>query len=199
MYTSFTKCVLRCVHWCKNTPVQRTHPSMCKCPTHLFQSVWNTQCQKFKYIYTYTHMNTHTYVHEHTCAYMTLSTRWKTDTETHNLSQICIRIHIHTCINAYKYMYIHTCTYIYIYMSTRIHTYTYIHITTVRYADHITLSGLVQNQSTQFTFHPNCQFDGDPETRSFFCHFGGFLWYCLTRQWVISALTYFFPSEVVQD
>ena len=33
-------------------------------------------------------------------------------------AQICIHIHIHTCMNAYIYMYIHTCTYIYIYMST---------------------------------------------------------------------------------
>jgi len=42
-------------------------------------------------------------------------------------AQICIHIHIHMCINAYKYPYIHTCTYIHIYMSAHIHTYTYIH------------------------------------------------------------------------
>jgi len=41
-------------------------------------------------------------------------------------TQICIQIHIHTCINAYIYIYIHTCTYVYIFMSAHIHTYTYI-------------------------------------------------------------------------
>jgi len=41
--------------------------------------------KKCTYICTYTHMHTHTYAHEHTCACMTPSTRWSTDTETHNL------------------------------------------------------------------------------------------------------------------
>jgi len=73
-------------------------------------------------------MHTHTYVHEHTCASITPSTRWSTDTETHNL---CTNMHTHTHAHVYKRIHIHihthTCTYTYIYMSAHIHTYTYIH------------------------------------------------------------------------
>jgi len=42
-------------------------------------------------------------------------------------AQICIHIHIHTCINAYIYICIHTCIYIHIYVSAHIYIYTYIH------------------------------------------------------------------------
>ena len=83
---------------------------------------------------------THTYAHKYTCACMTPSTRWSTDTETHNLCtnmrthththmhkrlRIHTHTHIHICINAYVYIHIHTCIYIHIYMSAHIHTYTY--------------------------------------------------------------------------
>ena len=73
-------------------------------------------------------MHMHTYVHGHTCASITPSTRWTTNTETHNL---CTNMHAHTHTNVYKCIHIHMHThlhiYIYIHMSAHVHTYTYIH------------------------------------------------------------------------
>jgi len=49
-------------------------------------------------------------------------------------------------------------------------------ITTARRPDHIRLSALVRSQSTQFTQAPSLAArPWAPETRSFFCHFGGVL------------------------
>jgi len=49
-------------------------------------------------------------------------------------------------------------------------------ITTARRPDHIRLSALVRSQSTHFTQAPSLAArPWPPETRSFFCHFGGFL------------------------
>jgi len=72
-------------------------------------------------------MYTHTYAHENTCVCMTPSTRWSTDTKTHNL---CTNMHTHTHTHVYKRIdvQIHTHMHIYTYiMSAHIHTYTYIH------------------------------------------------------------------------
>ena len=72
-------------------------------------------------------MHTHTYAHENTCACMTPSTRWITDTKTHNL---CTNMHTHTHTHVYKRIdvQIHTHMHIYTYiMSAHIHTYTYVH------------------------------------------------------------------------
>jgi len=73
-------------------------------------------------------MHKHTYVHEHTCASITPSTRWSTDTETHNL---CTNMYTHTHTHVYQRIHIHVHThmhiYIYVYMSAHIHTYTCIH------------------------------------------------------------------------
>jgi len=47
-------------------------------------------------------------------------------------------------------------------------------ITTARRPDHIRLSALVRSQSTRFTQAPSfAARPWPPETRSFFCHFGG--------------------------
>jgi len=52
-----------------------------------------------------------------------------------------------------------------------------VRITTARRPDHIRLSALVQSRSTQFIVHASSQLGHagpwPPETRSFFCHFGG--------------------------
>jgi len=81
-------------------------------------------------MYYYTHMYTHAYAHENTCECMTPSTRWNTDTNTHNL---CTNMHTHTHTHVYKRIdvQIHTHIHVYIYiMSAHIHTYTYIHTRT---------------------------------------------------------------------
>ena len=70
-------------------------------------------------------MHTHTYVHEHTCASITPSTRWSTDTETHNL---CTNMHTHTHVYKRIDVPIHTHMHIYTYiMSAHIYTNAYIH------------------------------------------------------------------------
>jgi len=72
-------------------------------------------------------MFTHAYAHENTCACVTPSTRWSTDTKTHNL---CTNMLTHTHTHLYKRIdaQIHTHMHIYTYiMSAHIHTYTYIH------------------------------------------------------------------------
>ena len=72
-------------------------------------------------------MYTHAYAHENTCACMTPSTRWSTDTKTHNL---CTNMHTHTHTHVYKRIDVQIHTYMHIYtyiMSAHIHTYTYIH------------------------------------------------------------------------
>ena len=72
-------------------------------------------------------MYTHAYAHENTCACMTQSTRWSTDTKTHNL---CKNMHTHTHTHVYKRIDVQIRTHMHIYtyiMSTHIHTYTYIH------------------------------------------------------------------------
>jgi len=69
-------------------------------------------------------MHTHTYAHEHICAYMTLSTRWSTDTETHNL---CTNMHTHTHTHVYKSIHVHIHTHIHIYTYIHFRTHTHIH------------------------------------------------------------------------
>jgi len=49
-------------------------------------------------------------------------------------AQICIHLHIHTCINAQMYKYIHTCIYIHI---SCLHTYRHTHIYTHAYKMYI--------------------------------------------------------------
>ena len=105
-------------HLC-NSPCTSAHNT---CKVHV-----TLTAKKCTYIYTYTHMYTHAYAHENTCACMTLSTRWSTDTKTHNL---CTNMHTHKQTHVYKRLdvQIHTHMHIYTYiMSAHIHTYTYIH------------------------------------------------------------------------
>jgi len=96
------------IHTCPCTSAQNT------CKVHV-----TLTAKKCTYIYTNIHMYTHTYAHENTCACMTPSTRWSTDTKTHNL---CTNMHTHTHTHVYKrmdvyiYMYVHTCIYICIHM-----------------------------------------------------------------------------------
>ena len=81
-------------------------------------------------MYIYTHIYTHAYAHKNKCACMTPSTRWSTDTKTHNL---CTIMHTHTHTHVYKRIdvQIHTHMHVYTYiMSAHIHTYTYIHTRT---------------------------------------------------------------------
>ena len=75
-------------------------------------------------------MYTHAYAHENTCECLTPSTRWSTDTKTHNL---CTNMHTHTHTHVYKRIDVqmHTHMHIYTYItSAHIHTYTYIHTLT---------------------------------------------------------------------
>jgi len=70
-------------------------------------------------------MYTHTYAHENTCACMTLSTRWNTDTKTHNL---CTNMHTHTHTHVYERMDVQTHTHMHIYTYVHVCTHTHIHI-----------------------------------------------------------------------
>jgi len=72
-------------------------------------------------------MNRHTYAHEYTCACMTPSTRWSTDTETHNL---CTNMHTHTYTHVYKCIHIHIHTHMHIHKYIHVRTHTHIHIYT---------------------------------------------------------------------
>jgi len=114
------------IHTCPCTCAQST----CKVHAALTAS-W----KKCTHIYTYTHTYTHTYAPENTCAYMTPSTRWSTDTETHNL---CTNMHTYTHTHVYKridvqihkhmhtlYTYIHVCTHTRIHIQTHTNTNTY--------------------------------------------------------------------------
>jgi len=71
-------------------------------------------------------MHTHTYAHENTCACMTPSTRWSTNTKTHNL---CTNMHTHTHTHVYKHIdvQIHTQMHIYTYIHVRTHTHIHIY------------------------------------------------------------------------
>ena len=111
----------------------KTH--LCSVHTYPCTSVQNTcskvhatlTAKKCTYIYTHTHMHTHTYVHEHTCASITPSTRWSTDTETHNL---CTNMHTHPHTNVYKRIHIHIHTHMHIFIYIHVRTHTHIHIYT---------------------------------------------------------------------
>jgi len=72
-------------------------------------------------------MYTHTYAHENTCACMTLSTRWSTDTKTHNL---CTNMRTHTHVHKRIDVQIHTHMHIYTYIHVRTHTYIHIYTNT---------------------------------------------------------------------
>jgi len=108
------------IHACPCTSAQNT------CKVHA-----TLTAKKCTYIYTYTHMCTHTYEHENTCAFMTPSTRWSTDTETHNL---CTNMHTHTHTHVYIridvqiHTHMHIYTYIHVRTHTHIHIYTHTHI-----------------------------------------------------------------------
>ena len=108
----------------------RTH--LCNIHTRPCTSAHNTckvhvtlTAKKCTYIYTYTHMHTHTYAHENTCACMTPSTRWSTDTRTHNL---CTNMHTHTHIHVYKHIDVQIQTRMHIYTNIHVCTHTHIHI-----------------------------------------------------------------------
>ena len=72
-------------------------------------------------------MYTHTYAHENTCASMTQSTRWSTDTKTHNL---CTNMHTHTHTHVYKRIDVQIHTHMHIYTCIHVRTHTHIHIYT---------------------------------------------------------------------
>ena len=97
------------IHKCPCTGAQNT------CKVHV-----TLTAKKCTYIYTYTHMRTHTYAHENTCACMTPSTRWSTDTKTHNL---CTNMHTHTHVHKRIDVQIHTHMHIYTYIHVRTHTH----------------------------------------------------------------------------
>ena len=144
---------------------------------------------------------------------MTPSTRWSTDTKTHNL---CTNMHTHTHTHVYKRIDVHTHTHMHTHtyiMSAHIHTYTYIHTriqnvhtnarkhvwndgaaATARAAQLDTKklcpSPCPHHDSAPSRPHPlictgaepihpvHCPrqlpaWPWSPETRSFFCHFGG--------------------------
>ena len=111
----------------------KTH--LCNIHTRPCTSVHNTCkvhvtliAKKCTYIYTYTHMYTHTYAHENTCAHRPHAEALIPRPTIY--AQICIHIHIRTCINTQMYRYIHTCIYIHIscpHTYTLTHIYIYIH------------------------------------------------------------------------
>jgi len=103
------------IHTCPRTSAQNT------CKVHV-----TLNAKKCTYICTHTHMYTHTYAHENTCACMTPSTRWSTDTKTHNL---CTNMHTHTHTHVYQRIdvQIHTHMHIYTYIHVRTHTHIHIH------------------------------------------------------------------------
>jgi len=72
-------------------------------------------------------MHTHTYAHEKTCACMTPSTRWSTDTKTHNL---CTNMHTHTHTHVYKRIDVQIHTHMHMYSNIHVRIYTHIHIYT---------------------------------------------------------------------
>jgi len=102
------------IHSCPCTSAQNT------CKVHVTLTT-----KKCTYIYTYTHMHTHTHAHENTCAFMPLSTRWITDTKTHNL---CTNMHTHTHTHVYKRIDVQLYTHMHIYTYVHVHTHTHIHI-----------------------------------------------------------------------
>ena len=105
----------------------KTH--LCNIHTRPCTSAHNTckvhvtlTAKKCTYIYTHIHMYTHTYAHENTCACVTLSTRWSTDTKTHNL---WTNMHTHTHAHVYERIdvQIHTHMHIYTHIHVRTHTH----------------------------------------------------------------------------
>jgi len=71
-------------------------------------------------------MHAHTYAApENICACMTLSTRWSTDTKTHNL---CTNMHTHTHTHVYKRIDVQIHTHMHIYTYIHVCTHTHIHI-----------------------------------------------------------------------
>jgi len=130
MCTTCSECVRKCVRWCKKHTCVAYTPAHALVPKTAVPKCMQHSLQKNAHIYTCTHIYTHIYAHEHTCACMTSSTRWSTDTETHNL---CTNMHTHTRTHVYKriHIHVHTHMHIYTYIHVRTHTllhpYTYIH------------------------------------------------------------------------
>jgi len=95
-------------------------------------------------------MYTHTYAHENTRACMTPSTRWSTDTKTHNL---CTNIHTrtHTRVSKRIDVQIHTHMHIYTYTHVCTHTHTHIYAhthTKCTYETHASTPGTTARQRT---------------------------------------------------
>jgi len=102
--------------------------------------------------HTYTHTHIHIYTHTHTkCTYE----------RTQITSETTARQRLHGQPN----------------LTPRSSALLPVRITTARRPDHIRLSALVWSRSTQFIVHASSQLGHagpwPPETRSFFCHFGG--------------------------
>ena len=68
-------------------------------------------------------MYTHTYAHQNACASMTPSTRWSTDTKTHNL---CTNFHTLTYTHVYKCIDVKIHTHMHIHKNIHVRTHTHI-------------------------------------------------------------------------
>jgi len=119
------------VYVAAKTQLCNLHTFPCTSAQNALSKVYVTLTAKKNHEYTYTHIHTHTYAPEHTCVWMTLSTRWNTDTETHNLYTNmhthththvynCMHIPIHTHMNIHKYVHVRTNAHIHIYTHTHI-------------------------------------------------------------------------------
>ena len=116
------------------------------------------------YIYIY-HVRTHTHIH----IYTHTNTKCKYE-RTQSTSEMKARQRLRGQPN----------------LTPRISALLPVRITTACRPDHIRLSALVQSRSTQFIVHASSQLGHagpwPPETRSFFCHFGGVFG---RRAWVL--------------
>jgi len=139
MFTTYSECVCRCVHWCiKHTCVIYT-PAHALVPKTPVPKCMQHSLQKNAHIYILTHICIH--IHMHTKTHAHAWHRPHADAlilRPTIYAQICIHIYIHMCINAYTYIYIyiHTCIYIHIYMSAHIHTCIHKHVQNVHMHAH---------------------------------------------------------------
>ena len=133
------------------THLCNVHTCPCTSAQHTCSKVHATlTAKKCTYIYTHTRTYTHTYADENTCAFMTPSTRWSTDTKTHNL---CTNMHTHTHTHVYKridvqiHTHMHIHTYIHVRTHTHIHIYAHTH-TKCTYETHASTPGTTARQRT---------------------------------------------------
>jgi len=123
--------------------------------THVYKRI-DVQIHTHMHVYTYHHVRTHTHIHIYTHTHTKC-----TYERTQSTSETTARQRLRGQPNS----------------TPRSSALLPVRITTARRPDHIRLSALVRIRSTQFIIHASSQLGHagpwPPETRSFFCHFGG--------------------------